>query len=191
LFNVIVGVYGMNNMTWKRTSFAVGFGFLLAVGAGYSSWVQGTGSDRNDNLLKDIAIANGIDPNQTPQELANQEIEKKLGGEATSLSAEIFAFLNQQNAFFVPSQGAQTWGAYTDNLQKQSDQLMADYDSKFTARVLSLADRVQKTKIYPLSNGDMMSFTDPTNPLGIRQNAETLGRMGDTLLSNLPTTLSQ
>src|SRR5438270_12708469 len=181
-YNAVVGILGMNKTTWPRVAALIVGGLLLALFAGWLSIQQAQETKDTLELLRRVAIANGINPNQTTESLAEKTIKKQLGTEAMNLSDAIFAFLKDNNAFQSAAPRKETWDADIKREMEKSRKLVEDYNKEFLAKTLSLADRIEKTKVGAIDHSQMRTFENPTNPGGMQIVAATLGRLGNTLL---------
>ena len=182
LFNVIVGIFGISNLSllWKCLLIAVGL--VLTVATWYVTLRQSRADEEQKDLIRRIAIANGIDINQPIQQLAEQSLKKQLGNEAVEISREIFELLAARPAD-APRSRDHDWDEAGRIDEQNTRTLMNAYDQRFTGKTLSLRNRLLQLKLVEFDSSDLSMFEHPTNPLGIRHVASALGKVGQTLLA--------
>jgi hypothetical protein len=162
---------------------ALGLGFILAGLAGWISVKQTIESNKTGNVLKLIAVANGIDPDQTIESLAAKTLEKQLGTEAVALSQEIFKFIDENNIFQTIILRPDSWNEDVKRMLDNNNKIMRLYDEKFSTKSLLLLDIIKKTgAVKVVDRIDEIYFEYPTNPNGIREIANALERIGNTML---------
>jgi hypothetical protein len=186
LFNVITAILGINKLSPKLRWTLLVIGFVLALIAGFLTWDQQQSENYMQDAILKIAIAQGIDLDQTPKDLADKSLKKQLGIEATHLSQEILVFLDsapKSPLLWPPPDDQETRNKMFTEEVESTRIYMQSYDKQFAARTLSLEDRLTKLHLAGFRRDQVDTFEHPTNTLGIREVAQTLGRIGQTLLA--------
>ena len=193
LFNIVVGILGMNTRNKVIITILGLTGMLLTLFVAVSTAqqshqlnTQASDASQSNGLIRRIAAAQGININQPIESLATKSIERQLGSEAVNLSNEILGFVakNSDLTQFTPSRDPSKFDEDTKLEMQNFSRYMNLYNEGFLARSLSLLDRIKASKVYDLSTIDERSFTNPVNTFGINEVASTLGRVGYTLLHN-------
>jgi hypothetical protein len=162
LFNIVVGLYHFGRV---GRAAVILLGIALAVAAGWESFRQGTnlekmtGSlDQTSQIIRRIAAAMGIPPDQSVEVLGQKALEKQLGTEGQQLSNEIFAFLADNKAFDYILPPRDSWDDDIKAEMSRDAALMLQYDEKLSAGVLSSAYRVEKSKTAEIGQREQMTF---------------------------------
>jgi hypothetical protein len=106
-----------------------------------------------------------------------ETIEQTLKRKAKILSTELFQFLAEWQAKEPPSPKRETWNEDTDKMLRHYSEMMLQYSTKFSGRVVALHDQLVELGVR---HQDVdRTYQHPTNPLGVGALAQGFGAIAE------------
>jgi hypothetical protein len=192
-YNAYCALRGVNDLSLIEAIILAFAGGVLAVCTGYILWDQQRQNSRQTSLLTEhtesfnkLFVALGVRPEQPIELQVAQAIKTQLGNEAVKLSQEIFVLLGERHDVLPKPE---TWNSDVQASFDSSRKIMSQYDLRFSAMALSIRDRLAKLNLFEMPSKFGLAaersglFERPTNPLGVQEIANILGKTGHTLLA--------
>lgn len=174
IYAAYTGMRGLNKLPPEATVLArieqgllILVGGFIAIGGGCWAYQQVKDNDQQTNLIRAIAIANGINPSKKDaKELAESALKKQLGTEAVNLAKEIHEFIAANPppphifGSLNPSEEerAQNFQKNSELHEQYESKMRGIYSTLFLGRAISLASRIVQTHAGQISPQDMQTL---------------------------------